>query len=36
MSFLEKINYKGAVGLEYLTKDDFDESIIKTLDYFQG
>jgi hydroxypyruvate isomerase len=36
MSFLENINYKGAVGLEYLTKDDFDKSIMKTLDYFQG
>ena len=36
MSFLEKINYKGVVGLEYLTKDDFDKSIIKTLNYFQG
>jgi len=36
MSFLEKVNYKGIVGLEYLTKDDFDESIMKTLDYFRG
>ena len=36
MSFLEKINYKEVVGLEYLTKDDFDESIMKTLDYFRG
>ena len=36
ISLLEKINYKGVVGLEYLTKDDFDESIMKTLDYFQG
>ena len=36
MSFLEKINYRGVVGLEYLTKDDFDKSIMNTLNYFQG
>ena len=36
MCFLEKIKYKGVVGLEYLTKDDFDESIMKTLNYLQG
>ena len=23
MSYLEKVNYKGIVGLEYLTKDDY-------------
>ena len=35
ISLLEKINYKGVVGLEYL-KDDFDESIMKNFNYFQG